>query len=323
MPKSSFATARTITARPDTNAAASADGRSAPDNYVGRFAPSPTGQLHLGTLTAAVASYLHARRSKGTWLIRLEDIDPPREVAGSASAILETLEALDLEWDDEVLYQSTRLATHLEAAGKLVADGAAYYCDCSRQQIRSLTGSARYPGTCRQRSVPPSDAAIRQRVGNVPVTFTDGIQGEIERDIEACDGDFIIFRRDGLPAYHLAVVLDDAWQGVTDVVRGADLVDSTPLHIHLQRVLGLQTPRYWHIPLITDSAGQKLSKSTGAAAIDREAPEKAAAAALALLGLTVPGELIGARPRALWDWARDHWRLESLAGRPDPIVLGE
>lgn len=323
MPKSSFATARTITARPDANAATPAHGRPASNNYVGRFAPSPTGQLHLGTLTAAVASYLHARQSKGTWLVRVENIDPPREVAGSASAILESLEALDLEWDGEVLYQSTRLTTHLEAAGKLVADEAAYYCDCSRQQIRSLTGSARYPGTCRQRSVPPGDAAIRLRVGDVPVAFTDGIQGEIERDIEACDGDFVIVRRDGLPAYHLAVVLDDAWQGVTDVVRGADLVDSTPLHIHLQRVLGLHTPRYWHIPLITDAAGQKLSKSAGAAAIDRKAPEQAAAAALALLGLTVPTELKGARPRVLWDWASDHWRLESLAARPGPIVLGK
>jgi glutamyl-Q tRNA(Asp) synthetase len=322
LPKSSFATARTITARLDTNAATLAHGRPAPNNYVGRFAPSPTGHLHLGTLTAAVASYLHARQSKGTWLVRLEDIDPPREVAGSASSILQSLEALDLEWDGDVLYQSTRLKTYLEAAGKLVADKAAYYCDCSRQQIRSLTGSTRYPGTCRQRSVPPGDAAIRLRVGD-PIAFSDGIQGEIERDIEACDGDYVIVRRDGLPAYHLAVVLDDAWQGVTDVVRGADLVDSTPLHIHLQRVLALQTPHYWHIPLITNAAGQKLSKSAGAAAIDAKNPEKAAAAALALLGLTVPAELRGARPRALWDWATDHWRLESLAGRPGPVVPGE
>lgn len=288
--------------------------------YVGRFAPSPTGDLHLGTLTAAVVSYLHARKSRGRWLVRIDDIDPPREVPGSADSILRALEALELPWDGDVLYQSTRLDTHLSIARELVAAGAAYYCDCSRQQIRTLTGRSRYPGTCRDRRVAPGDAAIRMLTGPKPVGFEDGIRGPVSRSIEALDGDFVLVRRDGLPAYHLAVVLDDAWQGITDVVRGADLLDSTPLHIWLQHQLGLATPNYWHLPLITNPHGEKLSKSAGAAAIDAAEPRRTAAAVLGLLGIEIPGELEGANPAALWDWAGQHWDITDLTGRAGPIV---
>jgi len=290
-------------------------------SYAGRFAPSPTGDLHLGTLTAAVAGFLHARQSGGAWLVRIEDIDPPREVPGSADRILRALEALDLEWDGEVLYQRTRVDAHLAIARELVARDAAYHCDCSRQQVRELTGGARYPGTCRSRSLAPGDTAIRLRLDAEPVAFADGIQGRIERDIEACDGDFVIFRRDGLPAYHLAVVLDDAWQGITDVVRGADLIASTPLHIALQQRLGLATPSYRHIPTITDASGQKLSKSSGAAAVDTTRPGRSATAALGLLGLDVPGELAGAPPWELWRFALERWRIDALAARPGPIAI--
>ena len=288
--------------------------------YVGRFAPSPTGRLHLGTLVAAVASYLHARQSAGEWLVRIEDIDPPREVAGAADAILDTLEALELEWDRGVRYQSARLDDYLDQARSLVARGAAYHCGCSRQQIRALTGGTRYPGTCRDRGLAAGDTAIRLRVDGGPVGFRDRVQGPVERDIEGADGDFVIVRRGGLPAYHLAVVLDDAGQGITDVVRGADLIDSTPLHLYLQRRLGLAAPRYWHIPLVTDGRGLKLSKSARAAAIDPKRPERAAARALSLLGLTPPAALAGAPPRELWDFAKDRFDILSLAGRPGAVV---
>jgi glutamyl-Q tRNA(Asp) synthetase len=291
--------------------------------YVGRFAPSPTGDLHLGTLTAAVAGFIHARQSGGVWLLRVEDIDPPREVQGSGDRILRALEALGLEWDGEVHYQRSRLEAQLAVARELVARGAAYHCACSRRQITLSTGDTRYPGTCRDRSLPAGDTAIRLRVGGESVGFTDRIQGRVRRDIEASDGDFVIVRRDGLPAYHLAVVLDDAWQGVTDIVRGADLLDSTPLHIELQRTLGLPAPVYWHIPIITDEAGEKLSKSTGAAAIDPARPELAAAAALGLLGLAIPAELDGAPPSELWQFAMRRWRIDALAARPGPIAVAQ
>jgi glutamyl-Q tRNA(Asp) synthetase len=269
--------------------------------------------LHLGTLTAAVASYLHAKQANGSWLVRIEDIDPPREVPGSAESILRSLESLGLEWDGEVLYQSDRIDSYLAIARDLVADGRAFYCMCSRQDIRDATGGTRYPGTCRDKCLTPGDTAIRLRVDAEPIVFWDHLHGQVKTDIQATDGDFVIVRRDGLPAYHLAVVSDDAEQGVTNIVRGADLLDSTARHVFLQRCLGLPTPNYWHIPLITDASGEKLSKSTGATPIDRERPERAAAAALENLGLTVPANLAGAPPNTLWQWAEQCWRIEKLS----------
>ena len=196
-------------------------------SYVGRFAPSPTGPLHLGSLLTAVASYLHARQTRGEWLVRIEDIDPPREVPGAAAAILRTLEAFELEWDRPVLYQSSRLDAYRAIAEQLLASGSAFRCRCSRSEIRAGndTPSARYPGTCRTRQVPPGDAAIRVRVDPGLVAVDDGLQGNTEVDLSASSGDYVIVRRDGLPAYHLAVVVDDAEQGVTTVVRGVDLLD--------------------------------------------------------------------------------------------------
>lgn len=288
--------------------------------YRGRFAPSPTGELHLGTLAAAVAGFLHARQSSGTWLVRVEDIDPPREVPGSADSILRSLEALELEWDGDVVYQKSRIDAHLAAARELIESNAAYHCDCSRARIRELTRASRYPGTCRNRALPAGDTAIRVLTNDRPIHFLDGLLGPIARDIETADGDFIVVRRDGLPAYHLAVVVDDAWQGITDVVRGADLLDSTPLHILLQRLLGLETPRYWHIPLIRNPSGEKLSKRAGAAAIDTANPGKTAATVLELLGLELPRDLEGAPPSTLWAWAGEHWRIERLAENPGPMA---
>jgi glutamyl-Q tRNA(Asp) synthetase len=291
-------------------------------SYVGRFAPSPTGELHLGTLVTAVASYLHARQANGEWLVRVEDIDPPREVAGSADSILRTLERLGMESDRSVWFQSTRLEAYRAASRALLASGEAYFCQCSRQQIRARTGGTRYPGTCRNRNLPEGEKALRLRAPRGLVAFEDRLQGRFERDIEAEDGDFVIYRRDDLPAYHLAVVVDDAAQGVTDIVRGVDLLPSTPLHIHLQHRLGLPTPAYWHIPLVRDAAGEKLSKRAGAAAVDRLSPSAAASQALEHLGLTIPRELAGAPPVLLWQWALDAWNIERLAAAEHPSEAG-
>jgi glutamyl-Q tRNA(Asp) synthetase len=211
------------------------------------------------------------------------------------------------------------MASYLGVAGDLFAREAAFYCRCSRQQIRHLTGNDRYPGTCRDRHLPAGDAALRFRVSDGATTFIDGLRGRISRRVADSDGDFVIVRRDGLPAYHLAVVVDDADQDVSDIVRGADLLDSTALHICLQRRLGLPTPRYWHIPVITNDLGEKLSKGAGAAAVDDRQPSASVIRVLRLLGLEAPRELTGARPRELWQWAERHWRIEVLAGR-DGIV---
>jgi len=283
--------------------------------YVGRFAPSPTGQLHLGTLTAAVASYLHAKQAGGSWLLRIEDIDPPREVPGAADSFRRTLEALALFWDGEVRIQSQRLEVFRQAAETLHRDGLAFYCRCSRQQIRAASLRGAYPGTCRERRLPSQDAALRFRIGTGDVSFTDRLVGEVHRDIALADGDFVIFRRDGMPSYHLAVVIDDADQNVTDIVRGADLIESTPLHLCLQRALGLPTPRYWHIPLVLSAGGEKLSKGTGATPIDTANPGLVAQTALALLGAPPPDSLHGATPAELWAWAITHWRIDDLARR--------
>jgi len=287
--------------------------------YRGRFAPSPTGDLHLGSLAAAAASYLHARQAGGEWLVRIEDIDPPREVPGSADSILRTLEALEFEWDREVRRQSSRFPAYLACGERLFATAEAYYCRCSRQQIRALSAEDRYPGTCRNKHLTAGDAALRLRVSDGKTTFKDGLCGTISRRIAETDGDFVIVRRDGLPAYHLAVVVDDADQGVTDIVRGADLLDSTPLHICLQQRLGLPVPRYWHIPLVTNAAGEKLSKATGAEAIDDRQPSGEVLRVLRLLGLQPPDELLRSRPRELWQWAIQRWNIDRLAAEASAI----
>jgi glutamyl-Q tRNA(Asp) synthetase len=269
----------------------------------------------LGSLVTAVASYLHARQNDGEWLVRIEDIDPPREVAGAADQILRVLEAFDLEWDRDVLYQSSRFRQYDEAAQNLLGAGLAFRCRCTRSEIRAQDGpTARYPGTCRNRSVPPGNTAIRARVDAGNIVVTDGLQGTREVDLAAVTGDYVIVRRDGLPAYHLAVVLDDAAQGVTTVVRGVDLLESTATHIHLQHTLALATPRYYHLPVVVNEQKQKLSKQTGATAVDAAQPGIAARVLEILLGVPVPEALVGERPRSLWRWALEGWSLERLRG---------
>jgi glutamyl-Q tRNA(Asp) synthetase len=270
----------------------------------------------LGSLATAVASFLHARQAHGEWLVRIEDIDPPREVPGAADSILRTLEAFELVWDRSVLYQSSRLAVYEAAAQRLVAAGQAFRCRCSRSEIRAANDgeSGRYPGTCRDRLIGPGDAAVRVRVDAGAVVVDDGLQGAIATDLAASLGDYVVVRRDGLPAYHLAVVLDDAEQGVTTIVRGVDLLDSTAAHVHLQGVLGLPRPRYYHLPVVVNEHKQKLSKQTGAAAIDARDPSSAAKI-LKLLGIDVPRAMEHERPGALWRWALERWSIDSLRGK--------
>jgi glutamyl-Q tRNA(Asp) synthetase len=236
----------------------------------GRFAPSPTGPLHLGSLVAAVGSWLFARGAGGRWLVRMEDLDAPRVVPGSAEEILAALRRYGLEWDGEVVYQSARTALYEDALATLRARGLAYDCACSRAELQRaasapLGAEPVYPGTCR-RGLPPHrpPRAVRFRVPPGVVAFDDLLHGRIEEDVEARTGDFVIKRADGLFAYQLAVVVDDAEQGVNQVVRGGDLLSSTARQIALQRALSLPTPAYAHLPLVTNADGAKLGKRDGA-----------------------------------------------------------
>jgi len=282
--------------------------------YCGRFAPSPTGALHFGSLIAAVACYLDARANHGKWLVRMEDIDPPREVPGAADDILHTLEAFGFEWDDAVLYQSRRTAAYQAALEQLQQQGDSYPCGCSRkgiaQQGRPGAEGIIYPGTCRAGLPPEREArTIRLITPDPPIGFMDKIQGKIEQSIAQEVGDFIIRRSDGLFAYQLAVVVDDAWQGVTHIVRGADLMHSTPRQLYLQRLLSHPAPGYAHLPLAVDAAGNKLSKQAGALPVDRKTPLPALLAALRFLHQPLPDE----QPASLqefWQWALANWDIK-------------
>lgn len=252
--------------------------------YTGRFAPSPSGPLHAGSLFAAVIGWLDARAAGGRWLLRIEDIDPPREVAGASDAIRRALERHGLHWDGPVLLQSSRTDAYRAAFEQLDAARELYRCVCSRRRLRETSGGI-YPGTCRDLGL-TGVGAVRVRVHDAAQTFVDRHYGPIRQDLAREVGDFIIRRRDGLWAYQLAVVVDDAGQGVTDVVRGVDLLDSTPRQIHLQQLLGLPTPRYLHFPVLRRANdGSKLSKQAGAAAVDCSCPERNLARILGWLGM--------------------------------------
>jgi len=285
--------------------------------YRGRFAPSPTGPLHFGSLVAAVASFVDARAQGGSWLVRMEDLDPPRVVPGAADDILRTLEAFGLHWDETVVYQSARHAAYEAALQRLEARGAIFPCACTRKEIADSAlgpdGTPIYPGTCRNGLQPgKTGRAIRVRVDDAVIRFVDRLQGEVVQELARSVGDFVVRRADGVYAYQLAVVVDDAWQGVTDVVRGADLLDSTPRQIHLQRLLDLPTPRYLHVPVATNARGEKLSKQTLAAPVDAKRPGCGLTAALDFLGHPVPDALRGAPPADILDWAVAHWNPAAL-----------
>jgi len=254
----------------------------------GRFAPSPTGPLHFGSLVTALASYLDARAHGGQWLVRLEDIDPLREVSGTAATILRQLTNHGLTWDGPVLYQSSRLAVYLDIVHQLLAAGLAYPCDCSRQRLHALGDI--YDGHCRHRNLTLSNCAVRLRVpDNTFIEFEDLIQGPQSQNLNQSVGDFIIWRRDGLPAYQLAVTVDDAFQGINHVIRGSDLLESTGRQIFLMGLLGYPPPRYGHVPLALNADGQKLSKQNRAPSLDASPAADNLRRALAWLGITASG----------------------------------
>jgi len=280
------------------------------DRYVGRFAPTPSGYLHFGSLVAALASYLDARAVGGRWLLRMEDIDPPREMPGAQKAIVDTLSSYGFEWDGEMLRQSERQAAYGAAIERLLHEGLAYACTCSRKQLEGYPGP--YPGFCRTAANGLDDAAIRLRVPEREYGFTDRVQGEFRQHLGREVGDFVIRRRDGLIAYQLAVVLDDAWQGVTDVVRGADLLDSTPRQLYLQEVLGVPQPRYLHLPLIIQPDGHKLGKSYRSPPLQPHEASPLLLRALRALGQQPAEELSDALPGEILTWATRHWNADRI-----------
>lgn len=266
--------------------------------YRGRFAPSPTGPLHFGSLVAAAASYLDARAHGGEWLVRMEDLDTPRVQPGAADSILADLEAFGFAWDGPVLYQSTRTEAYRDALEKLRLNGLVYPCGCSRRDSEAV-----YPGTCAN-GLPPGKTARSWRV-------------RVNRELAEATGDFILLRADGIFAYQLAVVVDDEAQGITDVVRGADLLDSTPRQMYLQRVLGYRTPRYRHIPVVPGPDGRKLSKQNGAPALDRSCALRLSIDVVRFLGYEPPDGLTSTDE--VWHWAIPIMKRQYSEERPAPI----
>ncbi len=278
----------------------------------GRFAPSPTGPLHLGSLLSAVASWVNARASGGRWLVRIEDLDQPRCVPGASDSILATLEHHALRWDD-LSYQHDRVALYRNALDRLTRAGHTFLCTCSRSQLRE---TAVYPGICRNRDGSrPGPSAVRVKVPSESIELIDLIQGSYVQRLDTDVGDFIIERRDGIIAYQLAVVVDDAAQNVTQVVRGADLLDNTPRQLLLFRLLGVRAPRYAHVPVLTDRRHQKLSKQTLTSSLDTR-PAANLRLILALLGHEPPRTLRHSEPLELLDWAATHWDLGRVPRGP-------
>ena len=298
-----------------------ATGTTGTADYVGRFAPSPTGSLHLGSLVAAVGSYLDARHAGGRWLVRIEDLDTPRIIPGCSDAMLRTLEAFGLHWDGEVEFQSRRIALYTESIKSLEAAGHTFHCSCTRRDLSNRLDTG-YPGTCRRGPTHPGrPTTTRFRVNDhETVSWLDRVQGPCHVELRE-SGDPVIRRRDGAFAYQLAVVVDDAAQGVTDVVRGADLLQSTAWQMQLQKALQLPTPRYGHLPLILQSdGGEKLSKSRGSLAIDPAHAGTQLSEALTLLQHRPPAELQHSYPTELLAWAVANWQLDSFQGRREIVA---
>lgn len=289
--------------------------------YCGRFAPSPTGPLHFGSLVAATGSFLEARERNGQWHLRMEDVDVPRCSTAAAGEILRVLEACGFTWDGEVIWQSRRTDAYVAALERLKARGQVYPCACTRRELADSAiasdGAAIYPGTCRQ-GLPAGRTARAWRlaVGDARTSFDDAIQGRVASDLGSEAGDFILLRADGPFAYQLAVVVDDAEAGITHVVRGADLLASTSRQIFLQQCLEVPTPIYAHLPVVIDTAGEKLSKQTRAAPVDISRPGPALFAALEFLGQRPPLQLSSASVPEIWSWARANWKLSRVPRGP-------
>lgn len=285
--------------------------------YRGRFAPSPTGPLHFGSLVAAVGSFLEARQNKGEWLLRIEDLDRPRCQAGAADDIPRTLDKFGFEWDGEIIWQSRRSNVYADTLERLQSSGRVFPCACTRREMADSTfapdGALVYPGTCRGGLPPGKKArAERLRVDAACIVFDDAVQRPVTQSLAEEVGDFVLKRADGIFAYQLAVVVDDREQGITQVVRGADLLDSTPRQILLQRLLGWPTPTYAHLPVVIDASGEKLSKQTRAAPLDPSQPVPTLHAVLEFLGQAPPAELAEASLPEFWCWAIANWKLASV-----------
>jgi glutamyl-Q tRNA(Asp) synthetase len=287
--------------------------------YRGRFAPSPTGPLHFGSLVAAVGSYLDAKHQQGIWLIRMEDLDTPRCVPGAADDILRTLDAFGLRSEEPIIHQSQRTAAYEEALSKLQASGFAYPCCCTRKEIAdsALNGieGPVYPGTCRN-GIPTGREGRAWRVltNNESLEFDDTLQGRTTQHLESEIGDFVVKRADGLFAYQLAVVVDDAFQNISHIVRGADLLDSTPRQIFLQHLLDLPDPSYMHLPVAVNTSGEKLSKQTLATPVDESHPVRTLLRVLDFLRQCPPAKLAGYDVKAVLDWAIENWDASKLRG---------
>ncbi|MGD8742935.1 MAG: tRNA glutamyl-Q(34) synthetase GluQRS [Granulosicoccaceae bacterium] len=290
---------------------------NSPQHYVGRFAPSPTGPLHFGSLLAAVASYLDARANQGRWLVRMDDLDQPRCVKGADSEILKTLEAYGLYWDGEVMYQSQRQTAYEAALEQLQQDKLVYACGCTRREIADIAHAGIegpvYPGTCRP-GLPAGKTArsIRLCTPDEIIVLQDRIQGEIKQHVQQQVGDFIIRRADGLFAYQLAVVVDDAEQQITDIVRGSDLLASTPRQISLQRLLGMNTPRYAHLPVAVNSVGNKLSKQTHAHPIDNRQGRDTLVQVMRFLNQPVSDDMPRMTLGEFWPEAIARWQADRI-----------
>ncbi|MEN8174615.1 MAG: tRNA glutamyl-Q(34) synthetase GluQRS [Pseudomonadota bacterium] len=287
--------------------------------YRGRFAPSPSGPLHFGSLVAAVASYLDARHHEGEWLVRMEDLDRSREKPGAADAILRQLEVFGLHWDGSIIRQSTRDEAYAAAFEQLQGTGLSYACACTRSEIRriALRGveGPVYPGTCRGGHTTDREGrGIRLRTDDAGISFRDRIQGVVKQHLESDIGDFIVRRAEGYYAYQLAVVVDDAWQEITHVVRGADLLVSTPRQVYLQQLLELPIPVHAHVPLVLDGQGRKLSKSDAAHPVTADNPLETLDAAMRFLGQPAPE---AGSVREFWELAIPAW---DLSGVPRPVA---
>ncbi len=295
-----------------------------PDNpayiprYRGRFAPSPTGPLHLGSLVTAVGSYLEARSNHGEWLIRIENVDPTREIPGAAGEILNVLDALGMAWNGEAVFQNRRYHAYKADLARLAARHLIYPCNCTRREIAdsSVNGvdGAIYAGNCRGRSLTSREdsQAWRVRTDYSTIEFEDLLQGTIRQQLAADIGDFVVRRADKVIAYQLAVVVDDAEQAISHVVRGADLLSSTPRQIYLQRLLGYSTPFYMHLPIAVNAQGQKLAKQTLAAPVDVSKPVLQLMTALRFLGQKPPAELSKGSLDSFWTWAVDNWERDAV-----------
>ena len=285
--------------------------------YRGRFAPTPSGPLHFGSLLAALASWLEARACGGEWLVRIDDLDPPREVPGAADTILFQLEQFGLEWDQSVRYQSQRLAAYEDAVARLLEQGTAFYCSLTRKALAALGHN--HPGNSIATVASPQ-ASVRLAVPDHELCYQDYIQGKICNNLHQDGGAFVIRRRDGLFGYQLACALDDADDHITHVLRGADLIDSTLRQRWLLDCLKRPAPHYGHLPVVTDGRDAKLSKSAGSKAIDPARASQLLGAALYCMGLKVPTALQGAAPATLLEWGKSHYREHQWPpGRQQPL----